>query len=67
MLVVTGPNAGGKTVALKTTGLLVLANLCGLPVPAAVGSRLPFSRGVVATVGDDQDLLADRSTFSGRF
>ncbi len=65
-LIVTGPNAGGKTVALKTTGLLALAHLCGLPIPAGAGSRLPFLRGIVATVGDDQDLLADRSTFSGR-
>ncbi len=65
-LVVTGPNAGGKTVALKTTGLLTLAHLCGLPVPAEKGSRLPFLAVVVATVGDEQDLLADRSTFSGR-
>ncbi len=65
-LVVTGPNAGGKTVALKTAGLLALAHLCGLPIPAAEGSYLPFLRRVVATVGDDQDLLADRSTFSGR-
>ncbi len=66
LLVITGPNAGGKTVALKTTGLLVLANLCGLPVPADAGTKLPLAQGVVATVGDDQDLLADRSTFSGR-
>ncbi len=65
-LVVTGPNAGGKTVALKTVGLLAVAHLCGLPIPAGSGSRLPFLRGIVATVGDDQDLLADRSTFSGR-
>jgi DNA mismatch repair protein MutS2 len=65
-LVVTGPNAGGKTVALKTVGLLALAAQCGLPVPAAAGTRLPFLRSVVATVGDEQDLLADRSTFSGR-
>ncbi len=65
-LIITGPNAGGKTVALKTTGLLAMAHLCGLPIPAGAGSRLPFLRGIVATVGDDQDLLADRSTFSGR-
>ncbi len=65
-LVVTGPNAGGKTVALKTAGLLAMAHLCGLPIPAGAGSRLPFLRSIVATVGDDQDLLADRSTFSGR-
>jgi DNA mismatch repair protein MutS2 len=66
ILVVTGPNAGGKTVALKTTGLLVLAAQCGLPIPAAPGSRVPFLARLVATVGDEQDLLADRSTFSGR-
>jgi DNA mismatch repair protein MutS2 len=66
LLVVTGPNAGGKTVALKTTGLLALAAQCGLPIPAARGSRVPLFGRVVATVGDEQDLLADRSTFSGR-
>jgi len=65
-LVVTGPNAGGKTVALKTAGLLALANQCGLPVPAGVGTRLPRLDALVATVGDDQDLLAEQSTFSGR-
>jgi DNA mismatch repair protein MutS2 len=65
-LVITGPNAGGKTVALKTVGLLALAAQCGLPVPVAAGSRLPLFRAVVATVGDEQDLLNDRSTFSGR-
>ena len=67
LLVVTGPNAGGKTVALKTIGLLALAAQCGLPIPAAVGSRVPWlGGGIVATVGDEQDLLTDRSTFSGR-
>ncbi|HSK78891.1 MAG TPA: Smr/MutS family protein [Thermoanaerobaculia bacterium] len=66
ILVVTGPNAGGKTVSLKTTGLLALAAQCGLPIPAAAGSRVPFLARLVATVGDEQDLLADRSTFSGR-
>jgi len=65
-LVVTGPNAGGKTVALKTVGLLALANQCGLPVPADVGTRLPQVSALVATVGDEQDLLAEQSTFSGR-
>ena len=66
ILVVTGPNAGGKTVALKTVGLLALIAQCGLPIPASPGSRVPFLRSLVATVGDEQDLLADRSTFSGR-
>ncbi|MGD2116305.1 MAG: Smr/MutS family protein [Acidobacteriota bacterium] len=65
-LVVTGPNAGGKTVALKTVGLLTLAHQCGLPVPAEQGTRLPAVSALVATVGDDQDLLAEQSTFSGR-
>ena len=65
-LVVTGPNAGGKTVALKSAGLLSLMALAGLPVPAARGTVLPELRSLVATVGDEQDLLADRSTFSGR-
>jgi len=66
VLVVTGPNAGGKTVALKTVGLLALAARCALPIPAGAGSRVPFFSRLVATVGDEQDLLADRSTFSGR-
>jgi DNA mismatch repair protein MutS2 len=66
VLVITGPNAGGKTVALKTIGLLALAAQCGLPIPAGPGSGVPWFGSLVATVGDDQDLLADRSTFSGR-
>ena len=66
LVVVTGPNAGGKTVTLKTVGLSVLAHQCGLPVPAAAGTRLPLLRRVTAAVGDEQDLLQDRSTFSGR-
>jgi DNA mismatch repair protein MutS2 len=65
-LVVTGPNAGGKTVALKTVGLLVALNQSGLPVPAAAGTRLPVVDSLVAVVGDEQDLMRDRSTFSGR-
>jgi DNA mismatch repair protein MutS2 len=66
ILVITGPNAGGKTVSLKTTGILSLLALCGLPIPAAPGSRVPFLSRLVATVGDEQDLLTDQSTFSGR-
>ncbi len=66
ILVVTGPNAGGKTVALKTVGLLALMHQCGLPIPVESGSRLPWLTTLTATVGDEQDLLSDRSTFSGR-
>jgi DNA mismatch repair protein MutS2 len=66
ILVITGPNAGGKTVALKTVGLLALAHQCALPLPVGAGSLLPRLDRLVATVGDEQDLLADRSTFSGR-
>jgi len=65
-LVITGPNAGGKTVALKTAGLLTAMALAGLPVPAGVDSAVPLLDTLVATVGDEQDLLSDRSTFSGR-
>jgi DNA mismatch repair protein MutS2 len=66
LLVITGPNAGGKTVALKTAGLLTLAAQCGLPVPCAAGTRLPLVGRLVAVVGDEQDLLHDQSTFSAR-
>ncbi len=66
LLVVTGPNAGGKTVSLKTLGLLSAAHQCGFPIPAAAGSRLPTFDRIIATIGDEQDLLTDRSTFSGR-
>jgi DNA mismatch repair protein MutS2 len=64
LLVVSGPNAGGKTVVLKTAGLFGLLARCGIPVPAAPGTRVPFCGQVRTEIGDAQTILADRSTFS---
>ncbi len=63
-LVISGPNAGGKTVALKLLGLAALMARAGLPVPAAEGSRCGFFAPVLAAVGDEQSLARDLSTFS---
>ena len=65
VMVITGSNAGGKTIAIKTVGLIMLMALCGMPVPADESSRFPIIRNLLVDIGDDQSIENSLSTFSG--
>jgi DNA mismatch repair protein MutS2 len=64
VMVITGVNAGGKTIALKTTGLLLLMALSGMPIPADSASSFPLHDGLLADIGDEQSIESSLSTFS---
>lgn len=65
VLVVSGPNTGGKTVLLKSVGLAALMARCGMPIACAPESKVPFYRSIFTDIGDEQSIERDLSTFSG--
>jgi DNA mismatch repair protein MutS2 len=64
VLIITGPNTGGKTLALKSAGLFALCTRMGLPFPCEQGSTCPLYDGIVADIGDEQEISQSLSTFS---
>ncbi len=64
VMVITGPNAGGKTIAIKTIGILTLMALSGMPVPADSSCNIPFIKNLLVDIGDQQSIENNLSTFS---